>query len=59
MVAFKAGKVATFLPKPLFGEAGNGMHFHIQLLRTSNNLFYEAFTPSSLSENALSLLAVC
>jgi glutamine synthetase len=53
MVAFREGKVATFLPKPLFGEAGNGMHFHIQLLRTSNNLFYEAFTPSSLSENAL------
>ena len=53
MVAFKEGKVATFLPKPLYGEAGNGMHFHIQLLRTSNNLFYEAFTPSSLSENAL------
>lgn len=53
MTAFKAGKVATYLPKPLFGEAGNGMHFHIQLIRAGNNLFYEAFTPSSLSQSAL------
>ncbi len=53
MVAFRVGKVASFLPKPLFGEAGNGMHFHIQLIRSGNNLFYGVQDSTLLSENAL------
>jgi len=53
MVALRAGQTATFLPKPLFGEAGNGMHFH-QLLRKNNlNLFYDPSGPNLLSETAL------
>jgi len=33
MVAAASGLSATFLPKPLYGEAGSGMHFHQQLLK--------------------------
>jgi glutamine synthetase len=33
MVAHAAGKTTSFMPKPLFGEAGNGMHFHQQLFK--------------------------
>ncbi len=53
MIGFQAGKVVTYLPKPLFGEAGSGMHFHIQLLRSGNNMFFETFTSAFLSESAL------
>ena len=31
--ALKYGKVATFMPKPVYGEAGNGMHVHMLLLK--------------------------
>ncbi|MGD2108593.1 MAG: type I glutamate--ammonia ligase [Phycisphaerae bacterium] len=34
-------KLATFMPKPVFGEAGNGMHVHQKLERTGRNLFYD------------------
>ena len=53
MVAFKAGKTVTFLPKPLFGEAGSGMHFHQQLLKNDVNVFYEASSGNLLSQTAL------
>jgi len=53
MVAIAAGQTATFLPKPLFSEAGSGMHFH-QLLRSQGkNLFYDAQSPTLLSLTAL------
>jgi glutamine synthetase len=41
MAASKLGMTATFMPKPLFGEAGSGMHFHLQLLRDGANLFWD------------------
>jgi glutamine synthetase len=41
MVAKSHEKVATFMPKPLYGEAGNGMHFHQNLLKENVNLFYD------------------
>ena len=53
MVAQEAGQTVTFLPKPLFGEAGNGMHFHIQLRKNGRNVFYDAQGPSLLSQPAL------
>jgi glutamine synthetase len=40
MVARAHGMTATFMPKPLYGEAGNGMHFHQHLFRGDRNLFY-------------------
>lgn len=42
MVAHGAGQTATFMPKPLFGEAGNGMHFHQHLFKEGRNVFCEA-----------------
>jgi glutamine synthetase len=41
MVAHRRGQTATFMPKPLFGEAGSGMHFHQHLFRGDQNLFYD------------------
>jgi glutamine synthetase len=41
MAASRLGMTATFMPKPLFGEAGSGMHFHLQLLRDGVNLCWD------------------
>jgi glutamine synthetase len=38
-LAQKNGHMATFMPKPFFGRAGNGMHFHTSLWEGSTNLF--------------------
>ena len=50
MVAHNAGKTVTYLPKPLFGEAGSGMHFHQQLFNKGENIFYDASSPNLLSQ---------
>ncbi|NJD08969.1 MAG: type I glutamate--ammonia ligase [Gemmatimonadetes bacterium] len=39
--AFRHGQTATFMPKPLYGEAGSGMHFHQHLFRAGRNLFFD------------------
>jgi glutamine synthetase len=42
MTAIRAGMTATFLPKPLHGEAGSGMHYHQCLWKGTTNVFYDA-----------------
>jgi len=40
-VAARHGKLATFMPKPIYGEAGNGMHVHQLLSKGGENLFFD------------------
>ncbi len=50
--AAEAGKTATFMPKPLNNEAGNGMHVHMLLMKDDKPLFYDENGYSQLSETA-------
>ena len=52
MVAFQHGQTTTFMPKPMFGEAGSGMHFHQHLVAGSTNLFYDPEGYGLLSDTA-------
>lgn len=40
-VARRHGKLATFMPKAIFGEAGNGMHVHQRLTKAGRPLFFD------------------
>ena len=51
-VALKYGKSATFMPKPVAGEAGNGMHVHMQLFKDGQPLFSDDNGYSRLSKTA-------
>jgi glutamine synthetase len=53
MTAHQHGKTVTFMPKPLYGEAGSGMHFHQHLFKGSTNIFYDAHGYGCMSQNAL------
>jgi len=48
---------ATFMPKPLFGEAGSGMHVHQSLFKDGKNAFYDADDVHHLSDIAKSYIA--
>lgn len=58
-VAQKHNLYATFMPKPVFGIAGSGMHVHQSLMdkTTNKNLFYDAEDPHGLSTLAKQFLA--
>ncbi|MFD1886179.1 type I glutamate--ammonia ligase [Paenibacillus wenxiniae] len=51
--AVQYGKTATFMPKPLFGDNGSGMHVHQSIFNGDEPLFYEKGAYANLSEMAL------
>ena len=46
---------ATFMPKPLFNEAGSGMHINMSLCRDGENVFADPGDPNGLSKIAYHL----
>jgi glutamine synthetase len=50
--AWQAGKTATFMPKPLFGDNGSGMHTHQSLWKDGEPLFYDEAGYAGLSDTA-------
>jgi glutamine synthetase len=55
--AMKNGWHATFMPKPLNGENGSGMHVHQSLTRDGKNAFYDGDDQYFLSETAKAFIA--
>ena len=51
--AVAEGKTVTLMPKPMYGEAGNGMHVHMHLFKDNKPLFYDENGYSQLSETAM------
>jgi glutamine synthetase len=49
-VARSAGKTVTFMPKPLFGDNGSGMHCHQSLWKDGEPLFYDEVGYAGLSD---------
>ncbi|KLV18133.1 type I glutamate--ammonia ligase [Niallia circulans] len=56
-IARKHGLHATFMPKPLFGVNGSGMHCNLSLFKNGENVFYDPKGELELSETALQFIA--
>src|SRR2546429_606771 len=52
-VAYRHGYLATFMPQPIFGQPGSGMHTSHSLFRQGKNAFYERKAQWELSKVAL------
>jgi len=58
-IAMQAGVYATFMPKPIFGQNGSGMHVHQSLFNKDGNAFFDANDPEgfNLSKTAKHYIA--
>ena len=56
-IARQHGYYATFMPKPIFGENGSGMHVHQSLFAGDKNLFFDENDPYHLSKMAKGYIA--
>ncbi|HCT95763.1 type I glutamate--ammonia ligase [Vagococcus sp.] len=56
-IARKHGLHATFMPKPLHGIAGSGMHCNMSLFKGNENAFYDEKSERELSETAYQFMA--
>jgi len=56
-IALERGNYATFMPKPLEGVQGSGMHTHLSLFGADGNAFHDPDAPDGLSEVAKAFIA--
>lgn len=56
-IASRHGMHATFMPKPIYGVAGSGMHCNMSLFKDGENIFYDPADENNLSKEAYSFIA--